>query len=832
MPISKAWIAACFLLTLGVYLSFLPRFLRYCSPPTGDQAFYLMITASIAQDFDLDLRNNYSNRDEDKFYSLAPRAPDFVGMSAPYPLPQHLAESSARPPEEWYGFQYPGLPALLAPIWILGGWLSLWWPATVLFMCVIGALLGVQIFLLAYEVSHRRWVACAVWLALSFSNPLMTYSFLLFTELTTGLFLVYAFRRFALGWDTNGPVRLCAIGLAIGWIPWLAWRCVPLAASIGAYGFIQWWRHRRAAGQRVETESIRGTGPEPRPATLAQLALVFIPLGASAALLAAYNLFLFGELSPPTRVPELGPVAPFHWPWEGIESFRSFVTTAFALLFDVQWGLLPYAPVYLLVPLGLVALWQTRRGAHRLLALSLAILAPYLFVLVSYEIWTGSWCPPARFLTTFTPLAAVPLSASLRLATSWRRRLFLIVYALLGAWGWLMMALFMHDPRLIWPSSIGTAFEWIALLEPELHQLDLRRVLPSFIHPDEFGHPTQTAIAVGASMLILFLGSVLSRPGRNSSSSLAPGARSNGTSRFLSAWAAGSVVVAAGWLVMNTPYLKHKTLLVELRRWPIPAVLHDPRAIAYLDGRVYIACFGERFPDGTVGAGTLGELDLQTGDYRPVVLEAGGEPVAWAHPGDVKAVEGKFLYVLDNGNGDATLLVITPDGGIRRRIPLTGLALGMGLHVAPGGFVYVTDMMGGNAAKFSAEGGAAIASWRGIDRLLNNPSGIWADEDGSVFTTETFERVQQLSPDDRLIHQFDVGCKPLHFAVHPDGGPWLDLTCEAGLRSIHRRERFVQAARSAGKQPVLVAPTGVTYAPDGTLLVLDGSAIVALQITH
>src|SRR4051794_32712602 len=80
---SARLVALCFALTLLVYLALVPRFILYSSPPEGDQAFYLMTTISIVQDHDLNERNNYANRDEDKFYALAPHPPGFVGMQAP-----------------------------------------------------------------------------------------------------------------------------------------------------------------------------------------------------------------------------------------------------------------------------------------------------------------------------------------------------------------------------------------------------------------------------------------------------------------------------------------------------------------------------------------------------------------------------------------------------------------------------------------------------------------------------------------------------------------------------------------------------------------------------
>src|SRR5207302_1368617 len=186
---------------------------------------YLMDVISLAQDADLNVKNNYDNNDFDKFYKLSPYppgSPGFAGISAPYPLPRQLADSKARPSTEQYSAHLPGLPFLLVPAWIVGGWFRLWWPATLVVTCLLGALVGLNVFLLAHEMTGRVWIALAVWLPIAFSGPIMTYSYLLFTEMPVGLLLIYAFRRLAMGWGANGVWRLLLVGWCIGYIPWLS----------------------------------------------------------------------------------------------------------------------------------------------------------------------------------------------------------------------------------------------------------------------------------------------------------------------------------------------------------------------------------------------------------------------------------------------------------------------------------------------------------------------------------------------------------------------------------------------------------------------------------
>jgi len=123
----------------------------------------------------------------------------------------------------------------------------------------------VNIFLLALETTGRPRIAIPVWLGLAFSSPLVTYTYLIFTELPTGLLLIYVFRRLELGWAANSRWRLLLIGTCIGLIPWLAWRCTLISGSLAVLVLIQWWRSRPpgargTTGRRADAGGDGGRG--------------------------------------------------------------------------------------------------------------------------------------------------------------------------------------------------------------------------------------------------------------------------------------------------------------------------------------------------------------------------------------------------------------------------------------------------------------------------------------------------------------------------------------------------------------------------------------------
>src|SRR6185436_6434383 len=166
-----AWtLAVVFSTTLAVYLLAAVRMLPYVEPPTGDQPHYLLQTISLAEDGDLDLRNNYTTAESfSQFSAPGRRRTGFVGIPVGYEIApgSHIVVRAGETGEVWYPKHSPGLPVLLVPGWLIGQALSPilsplssagggGWPGTVIQMSVVGALLATQIFLLAWDVSGRR----------------------------------------------------------------------------------------------------------------------------------------------------------------------------------------------------------------------------------------------------------------------------------------------------------------------------------------------------------------------------------------------------------------------------------------------------------------------------------------------------------------------------------------------------------------------------------------------------------------------------------------------------------------------------------------------------
>ncbi len=526
------------------YLSLVPSLLRTSSPPTGDQPFYLMDAISLVKDGDLDVANNFADRDEDFFYSRAPRPRGFTGQSAPYPLPPHLIVSPARPPSEMYSYHAPGLGILIVPAWIVGSWFHLWWPATVVFMCLLASLVAVNIFLLAFQATGDVRVAWMVWAAMSFSAPLMCYSTLLFTELPASLLILYAFRRFSVGWGANRPWQLALAGICVAYIPWLSWRCGTIAAALGVYGAVAWWRSQRFA---------KSSGAR-RAATAAFLV---VPVLLSAVAIAGYGHFLTGKWLPDIRYRAGGETGNlFHWPWNGGHDLALTASGAMGLLFDQQWGLLVHSPVYLLVFVGLSAMLRSGKSAeHRQLAWLAFLSVPYLVMISAFKEWGGLWCPPGRYLTPLVPLLALPLARSLHVLIN--VRVYRVVFVLLTLLGLAYILLVSGDLHLMWPAGQGYFWEWLSHALPG--GLDLRRYLPAFAWPDA-RRPVKTAWMFGSATALVLLFHALMPPGDPARS------RIERIRRRVAGWAGTAVLVGMVWLVVNADSIGNP-LANGIQRW-------------------------------------------------------------------------------------------------------------------------------------------------------------------------------------------------------------------------------------------------------------------------
>ena len=402
---------------------------------TGDEPHYLLMAQSLWREGDLDLRDNFERRDYLE-YTPGPVAPHYGNPRRDgRPFPAHS----------------PALPFVLAPLYAVGGRLL-----SVVALGLCGAGLAHVASLLARRAGadalgeRFAWVACV-------GPPAFFYGFHVYTELPAAL--VIALALYVL-WDpTAGPRHAAAGALAIAVLPWLHLKLLPAAAMLAGVGL---WRLRGRARATVL-------------AVLVVAGLLFL----------AWFQYVFGR---PTPLAIYGGVPPEF-------SEGSPLRAAVGLLLDRSFGLLPFAPVFLVALAGLVRLARVGEGrAH------LALLAALLVPVVTWRMWWGGQCPPARFLVPAMAMLATALALQLthsrgRGLARWTGVLaaagFVLALVAIASPGALLLVNRGDRPTRLWAALSG--FHW-----------PIERYLPSLV----FGPGEELRVAavwVGALVALLVL---------------------------------------------------------------------------------------------------------------------------------------------------------------------------------------------------------------------------------------------------------------------------------------------------------------------------------------
>jgi len=481
----RAWPVIVLVLAFGVMAVLTPQFVAELDPPTGDEPFYLQMAISLLRDHDVEMTNNYAQRDYLEFYPKVTTRPPFRGLeSFPVDLPPHKSATVRPGLFEKHGV---GLAVLVAPAYQLGGRLG-----TVLFMNLLAALLAANMFLMAREISGSLKASLLAAFGLSFSSPLMPYAFLIFPAIPAALMVIYAFRRARLA-PCNNIWQLAGAALSLAFLPWLhagyLWLSIPifayfllqnqpalLARASSCLGALR----RMPSDQRPD-----GTAPGAGRGNLLSIGISLPLVTISAALFLFYYYYLYG-----TIVPNYGDHAGFSFPLGTLPG-------AVGLLLDQQWGLVTYSPFYLLPLAGIFLMLQYRR--RDALWMLLATVPAFVFF-SSYRQWWGEWCPPARYLVPILPLAAAPASLVLREASKSGRALCGILLAV----SLFLMGSFFLEPKLMYNHPSGESQLFLAFAGD--WGFDVTNWIPSFVNPGpSFVLQGVLAVALATSLVSLLI---------------------------------------------------------------------------------------------------------------------------------------------------------------------------------------------------------------------------------------------------------------------------------------------------------------------------------------
>ncbi|MCX6555516.1 MAG: hypothetical protein NTZ12_11000 [Candidatus Aminicenantes bacterium] len=235
----------------------------------GDEPHYLLIAHSLLKDGDLAIANNYQNGDFKAYM------PPQVSKLQPHTAP-------ANKKGVLYSNHSPGVAILLLPFYALGLLLG---KGMLIFlvrfgMSLIGAFLGIQLYLYARETWQRERLALAFWAVATLSAPIFFYATHIYTELVIAAFGLFVFRRLrsARNLDVKG---LALIGLLLASFIWFhALKYIFIQAPFFIYALWSIWKSSKAQNR------------------FRRLAAFFIPAGLCFAAYFYLQYAIYGSFNP------------------------------------------------------------------------------------------------------------------------------------------------------------------------------------------------------------------------------------------------------------------------------------------------------------------------------------------------------------------------------------------------------------------------------------------------------------------------------------------------------------------------------------------------------
>ncbi len=542
------------------------RFTGTVLAPAGDEPHYLIIAQSLWRDGDFKIENNHQRGDYREYFA---RDLD----------PHYLTRGSDG---EIYSIHPVGLPVLLAPVYAAGGY-----HLVVVALIVMAATAAALMWGWVATALASPTAATFAWAVIAASSPFLFNTFTVYPEIAAALAVMIAL-------TTGHPL---VAGLACAALPWLSTKYAPMSAVLLALG------------------CITGAGPFTwRLAPWRALAARVVPYALSLAGWFAFFYAFWGKARPQAPYGAMVQTTPWN-----------LVFGAPGLLFDQEYGLLPYAPAYILALTGLWALWRAG-GERRMLAVRVVLVFGALLGTVgAFRIWWGGSAAPGRPLTSGLLVLGLPIAAAFAAApaqSARRAAQHLLMWIGVGVAATLALA---QGGLLTANGRDGTS----SLLEWWSPRVELWSLAPTFIHheaPEALGHALVWLVAAAAGAVVLARLRVRT-PERAA----------------LAAWAVCCLTIATAALIVpllpaNPPLpridLRARSRLAALDRYDtraLPAaVVYDPLrktdAASMLGGLTLEVTPGARPDPQPVRVIHNGRFSLPAGTYRLDVTFDGPAP--------------------------------------------------------------------------------------------------------------------------------------------------------------------------------------------------------------
>lgn len=417
----------------------------------GDEPHYLLISHSVLKDGDINLFNNYTNRDYQKI------------MLAQVQIESHTAPGT----KNRYSFHSPGTSILLLPFYALG---SIFQGKLLIFfirlgMSVFGALLGLQIFLFILQEWKKEKLALGIWFLYGFSSPVFFYSLHVYPEIIIALFSLTVFRMLRYSSALSKP-KLVFVGFLLSCFIWFhAIKYVFILVPLFIYSF--WVLLKKfKTGWNILYFFIF-------PSLLTFLYFLFQYTYYGSFSLAAVSWR--GAMAPEESLEYLKTIVkgiPFRYRWETLAGY----------FFDQRDGLLLYAPMYFFAFLGCIEM--VRRNIRYFLLLFF-LTAPYILNSALLTQRTG-YAPQARPVVAVSWALAILIGYFLVFNA---KKIFSIIFWIFAFLGFCIVFLLLKNPLALYQLTTAGISERFGTLFLQLSNLSfsLFKYLPSYVKIDNTG---------------------------------------------------------------------------------------------------------------------------------------------------------------------------------------------------------------------------------------------------------------------------------------------------------------------------------------------------------
>ena len=444
-----------FALPLALYLFTWP-WTSTARAPDGDEPYYLLLTHSLVEDFDVDLADEYRDEAWRSFTSVpvVPQPGDPTGEDG-----------------EIYSRHSALLPLALAPLYLLAGPFGA--QLGMLLLAAAAAAAGLTAARTRFPGQPRG--ALVAWTILAFAPPLLLYAGQLWVEVPAALLVALVLRSLARLDSASRRTSavtlsdLAVLALPLVALPLLKLRFLALALPLGALAVARLGSSRSRRRQ------------------LLLLAATTLPA------LAWWNFSRYGN---PLRMYASSDLAIFGVP------LGDQLRGGFGLFFDVAFGLFALAPIWLLLlPALVAAARRLRRPGPAQASLApltplaeVAAFVPYLLLIGMRREWYGGWSPPFRYGVVLLPALALlltPLLATKRLAFGLRS-----LFAALAALTALIALVYLVHPA--WSYSLADGSSRLLDELTGAFPGDLVRLFPSMVRarPATWIAPVTVALAM------------------------------------------------------------------------------------------------------------------------------------------------------------------------------------------------------------------------------------------------------------------------------------------------------------------------------------------------